>query len=202
MLTNRLVDSASRSAAEKLTQEQATSILYASLMNTLPENSALVNSPYPQAFASYGGNASIDAKSNTEGGIALKLKSKKISKNAYDQGLKSNTIAAISKGDTLCMTFWAKGKGKKDKLASFASFGIQQNKEPYDMGFSHSVDLSTDWKRYAFTAQSTENLDKDKAQLFFHYGNQKQTIELGPVFVFNLGANADAKNLKSAACTT
>lgn len=183
-------------------QQMEIAALYLDLIQDLPESAVLLNSPYPQALEVYGGaKAKIDNKSVIKGGRALRIKSGKVKRDAYAKGAKTATIDSISKGDTLCLIYWARSINAPEDnlLAAFASVGVQQSKKPYTRVMGKAVDLTYEWTPYSQKATATEDYAAADAEVYFHFGHLKQRFEIGPVYLFNLGKQI-AQGFESNAC--
>lgn len=174
--------------------------LYVDLMKDMPSTAKLINSPYPQSYTTYGAKSSIDTKSVIKGGRALRVRVKRTGKS-YDQGSYLKTIGDINQGDTLCLTFWARSINKPELniTSEFASLGVQQSAEPYRNLLEVSQSITAEWAMYSFKAEARETLKTGDAQIFMHYGHLKQRFEIGPTYLFNLGASVP-ENYKSNAC--
>ena len=187
--------------SEKI-QELEIAGLYVALMQDMPKSAQLANSPYVQAFTSYGSKTKIDDKSVIKGGKALRIKIKKSSKESYSKGSTTKTIVDINAGDTLCLTFWARSINAPEKnlTAEFSNLGVQQSSEPYEniMNIS-ALKLGYEWQQFAFKTVANESKKAGEAQVFFQYGHLAQRLEIGPTYLFNLGKNID-NDFKSNAC--
>jgi hypothetical protein len=183
-------------------QELEIAELYIALMQDMPESARLTNSPYPQAFTSYGSKTKIDEKSIIKGGRALRVKIKKASKKSYSKGSSNKTIEDINAGDTLCLTFWARSINAPEKnlTAEFSDLGVQESAEPYENIMNVSaIKLGYEWQQFAFKAIANKSKKAGEAQVFFQYGHLAQRLEIGPTYLFNLGKKIDS-DFKSNAC--
>lgn len=182
-------------------QELAIAGLYVDLMKDMPKATQLINSPYPQAFVTYGAKGKIDNKSIIKGGKALRVKVGRAGKNSYSKGANNKTIGDINRGDTLCLTFWARSINPPEDnlITEFANLGVQQASEPYHKLMDGSTRLSYEWKQYSFKSVSDQNRRAGDAEVFFHFGHLKQRFEIGPTYLFNLGQDI-APDFKSNAC--
>jgi len=189
------------SADDLKQQELEVAGLYVDLMKDMPAATQLINSPYPQAFVTFGAKGKIDHKSVIKGGKALRIKISRSGKRSYSKGTSNKTIGAINQGDTLCLTFWARSiNPPEDNLvAEFASLGVQQSSEPYRKLLEGSAQLTHDWRQYSFKATADQSYIAGDAQVFFHFGHLKQRFEIGPTYLFNLGADINPA-FKSNAC--
>ena len=174
--------------------------LYLDLMKDMPSTAKLINSPYPQSYTTYGAKSSIDTKSVIKGGRAMRVRVKRTGKS-YDQGSNLKTIGDINRGDTLCLTFWARGINKPELNISseFASLGVQQSAEPYRNLFEASQTITAEWTQYSYKAKALRSFKAGEAQIFMHYGHLKQRFEIGPSYLFNLGAKTPV-DFRSNAC--
>lgn len=183
-------------------QELEIAGLYVALMQDMPKSAQLANSPYVQAFTSYGSKTKIDDKSVIKGGKALRVKIRKGGKKPYSKGSTSKTIVDINAGDTLCLTFWARSINAPEKnlTAEFSNLGVQESSEPYEniMNIS-AVKLDYEWRQFAFKTLANKSQKAGGAQVFFQYGHLAQRLEIGPTYLFNLGKDVDS-DFKSNAC--
>ncbi len=192
----------SQSAGVTKVQEVETAGLYLSLMKDLPKSSVLLNSPYPQAIMVYGGaRGKIEDESLIKGGHALQIRTGKPKKEAHQRGANTKTVADIKQGDTLCLIYWARniGSPEKNETASLAAAGVQKSSAPYTTIMSQGHPLSYDWAPYVNKVESQDSIAAGEAEVFFHLGHKKQRIEIGPVYLFNLGKNIPL-DFQSNAC--
>ncbi len=199
LLIGTLAPTASANDEDERQRLEVTS-LYVDLMKDMPSTAKLINSPYPQSYTTYGAKSSIDTKSVIKGGRAMRVRVKRTGKS-YDQGSNLTTIGDINQGDILCLTFWARSINKPELniTSEFASLGVQKSAEPYRNLFEVSQTITAEWSMYSFKAEARESLKAGDAQIFMHYGHLKQRFEVGPTYLFNLGATVP-ENFRSNAC--
>jgi len=167
------------------------SFMYGNLVDELPAKAVLINRPYPFEYNVHGRiKPKFDLDSDIVGGVALKLNIKRASKLPSDQRVTASTIGSVSKGDVLCLTFWARAgqsNKKNPKDAEIASLGLRKTIEPFNAILERSADLTQQWQHFSMVFQSSESLDREQANIYFDVGNQKQKLEIGPAYLFNLG---------------
>ena len=171
-------------------------LLYIDLIEQIPDGATLLNAPYPHGYKTFGRTKpTFDFDSQIVGGVALKLNVKRPSKKVDKQGTTTPTIEEIRQGEIMCMTFWARAGQEKNasESAKIPSLGLQGVRKPYTKAFDKSVDLTKQWQHFAFAFHTNDNFQKGEAQIYFHYGNEKQSLEIGPVYLFNLGVGALSK---------
>ena len=174
--------------------------LYVELTKGLPQGAELVISAYPQMMSSYGAKSSLVDVPDIFGDKAMEVKVLKPKSQAYSIGLTTSTIAAIQRDDFLCLTFWARGivDGFSDEPAVLDGVGVQQSKKPYTTLMRNRIPIVREWRQYSLNTVAHTGFDAGKASVFMHLGQQKQHIQIGPVFLFNLGQSRPAG--KTPAC--
>ena len=179
------------------------SFMYGNLVDELPDKAVLINRPYPSEYSVHGRiKPKYDLDSDIVGGVALKLNVKRASKRVSDQRVTTATIGSINKGDVLCLTFWARAGQSKKKIPNdvvIASLGVRKTIEPFNTILARSADLTQQWQHFSLIFQSTESLDREQANVYFDVGSQKQRLELGPAYLFNLG-QVDLAQANGRAC--
>ncbi len=159
----------------------------------LPKDGDLLHPPYPGDLNSYGKlKASAIEDAEMPGGEALQVKVSRAGKNPWDAGVSGAIAGAISKGDAIVVVTYVKSK---DDGAFIADAGLQQNSEPYDAVFSEGINVSPSLKRVFISGIAERDYAAGEAGYFFQMAGQKQTLFLGPVFIFNLGQGVDVNTL-------
>ncbi len=155
------------------------------LRRLLPKDGDLIHPPFPEQLGHYGKiRARVFEDEAVPGGKALRVRVKRPGNNAWDAGISGAVAGAIAAGDALVMVFYvraAKGPG------TIAAAGLQLNSEPYTAIVSEPVAVSTELRRVVLSGTATQDFDAGQAGYFFQVAGQKQTLEFGPVFIFNLG---------------
>ena len=152
----------------------------------------LLMAPYADQLNSYGSaKAKVVKDKYVPDGKALEVKSRK-GKNPWDSGLSGPIAGEIKRGDTVIMSYWAKvvkGEG------FISNAGIQLNSEPYTPLATESAKLSSEWEQFFVSATATRDYKSSEAGYSMQVAGAKQTLRIGPVFVFNLGQNVDITKL-------
>lgn len=173
-------------------------VAYSKFVQMLPQNSQLIAQPYAEKLASYGKKAKsvVDTNSDAVGGKSLVVDVRK-SKHAYDAGVTLPIFDSIEKGDVIYMAFFAKAKRlpKSRDTILIPGVSVQQSSEPYASIFSHQVELTENWQTFVFAAKADKNRKAGSMQASFQIASDNQEIEFGPVFIFNVGKNADLASL-------
>lgn len=184
-----------------LAQDRAREIdlAYSKIVSSLPAEGQLLLAPYVTNYDHYGDAAGIKVVENSRaiGGQALQVRTKQKGTNPWDVGVVSAISGEFNSGDVLFMMFWARAAAlPKDKSFSVISnVGIQKASEPYSAIMSKTFNVNENWKTFAMAAKASTGYSHNETQVSFQLASDKHTIELGPVFVINLGPNIDIKTL-------
>jgi hypothetical protein len=95
----------------------------------------------------------------------------------------------IKAGDNLILAFWARlEKGPDGATTVTLPFsGVQMSGAPYSTLFSGPVELGPEWKMHEIKGKAAKDYRADTLRVAIHLATAKQTIDLGPVFLLNMG---------------
>lgn len=137
------------------------------------------------------------------GGAALQVTSPAASDAAHNIGVNVPLTAGFTPGQAVTVAFWARtvsadtpdGNGK-------LGLRLQLNEAPYS-GFGDSMlSIGPDWKMYEVKALATISVDPGKAVLGFQVAAAKQVVEIGQIFVLDMGMKAVAAAKAGGGATT
>lgn len=137
------------------------------------------------------------------GGAALQVTSPAASDAAHNIGVNVPLTAGFTPGQAVTVAFWARtvsadtpdGNGK-------LGLRLQLNEAPYS-GFGDSMlSIGPDWKMYEVKALSSISVDPGKAVLGFQVAAAKQVVEIGQIFVLDMGMKAVAAAKAGGGATT
>ncbi|MEN7342421.1 MAG: glycoside hydrolase family 5 protein [Pseudomonadota bacterium] len=146
--------------------------------------------PFPDQLTHYG-KLKKKAMQNAEvpGGEAIEVTVRRKGKNAWDAGLSGPLASALKAGDTLVMAYWARVVGGRDE-GVIANAGLQMNSEPYTpLSTMSSARVTDRWQRFVVTTTAHRDYAPGEAGYSLQLAGEKQTLQIGPVFVLNLGQN-------------
>jgi hypothetical protein len=153
--------------------------------------SKIVNDPgNPQVN---GAKASLRDDPKVQGGRALRIQVPKKGANPWDSTAESTLTMPVKAGDQLELIFWARlEKGDGGAASSSLAFaGIQINAAPYTSVVQQQpVDVGPEWKMVEIKGKADRNYPAGGLKVSIHLANAKQTIDLGPIVVLNLGPGA------------
>ena len=92
-------------------------------------------------------------------------------------------------GDKLLLAFWARlEKGEDGAATAILPFtGVQVSSPPYPSVFNEAVQVGRAWKLHQVKGTADKDYAAGSLGVSIHLANAKQTIDLGPVFVVNMG---------------
>lgn len=165
----------------------------------MPRVPSVLSYPAPDAWSVYG-MGPTPKLSVSEGGIgnkALRLKIKAATPNPWDIGVLASTRVDVSKGDVVVAAFWARNNAlKKDTDETLLPAHLQDANEPYAQFGTAKARLTSKWKVHYVYGTAPRNFKKGTMNLALHVGDKRQTLELGPVYLWSLGPGAiDAEDL-------
>lgn len=149
--------------------------------------SKIINDPSaPQVV---GAKSSIRNDANVQGGKALRIVVPAKGKNNWDAFASSPIQKPVRAGDNLVLAFWARlEKGDGGATSSTLPFtGVQVSSPPYPSLFNETVQVGPDWKLHQVKGKADKDHAAGTLGVSIHLANAKQTIDLGPVFVLNMG---------------
>ena len=149
--------------------------------------SRLINDPAaPQVN---GAKAKLVADAAVQGGKALRVGVAKKGQNNWDSVVESAISKPVKAGDKLVLAVEARLE-KGDSGATTAKIpyvAIQQKAAPYKGIVSGEVSVGTEWKLHQIEGRADKDYPADALKATVQLGNAKQTIDLGPIVVLNMG---------------
>ncbi len=151
----------------------------------------LINDPTTIDWAVYGNSKKpkqVDAK-ETPGQVAMRLQVVKKGVQKYDMGVNVPIIGTIKSGHLINVAFWARAD-KADTADGKGMIGVRinENKEPYAGFGDQDLKIGSEWYLYEVKMRADMDLKKGSAVAGFQLAGAKQTIEIGQVYVLDLGA--------------
>lgn len=150
----------------------------------------LINDPTAIDWQVYGNSKKpkrVDAK-QTPGQVAMQLKVVKKGAEKYDMGVNVPITGDIAADHLINVAFWARAT-KADTADGKGILGVRinENQEPYS-GFGNAdVKIGPEWYLHEVKMRADADYAKDKTVVGFQLAGAKQTIEIGQVYVLDLG---------------
>lgn len=147
-----------------------------------------INTPsIAYSFYGSGQSAKIARDTTVSGGQIYRVTVTK-GKNAYDAGASFSLIKPIAKGDRIVIAFW----GRAPKLADGATTplpfaGIIGPAPGFATVIGGAVQLDKDWKLRQLSGIASGDYGAGQASVTLHLAAENAVIELGPMFVLDMG---------------
>jgi endoglucanase len=150
-----------------------------------PKDGELIHPPFPDQLTTYGKvRANVVSDESMPGGQALKAKIRRAGENPWDSGVSGPIVGSIKAGDAIVLvTYVRTDKGTGEITAA----GLQSNKKPYTSEFSEPISVDENVRRIFISGIASRDFASGEAGYSFQLASQKQTLFIGPLFVFNLG---------------
>ena len=94
---------------------------------------------------------------------------------------------AISIGDLIVVAVWLRPEKLPEGDACQVNLRIEATEPPYSTPGEKQITITPDWQLYSFQAVADADYPAGKANIVIQYGNAKQVLLIGPVYVLNIG---------------
>ncbi len=164
-------------------------VSYSQAINSQEEDilSKAINYPGVNNFFVFGSaqtNQIIDDV-NVANGKAKRVTAQK-GANPWDAAGQIVTNKQILKGDNLVGVAYLKASDATIPNGK-VTMRIQLSGAPYT-GLVHKThNINSEWSMYSISVDADKDYNAGDISLAFHFASQKQTIDVGPVFIINMG---------------
>jgi hypothetical protein len=151
----------------------------------------VVNLPPPTAWRIDGlhDKPPVRKDPSVQGGKAVRVEVPGKGPNPWTVSAANPIEKPVKAGDTLILAFWARlVKGENGAAtATLPSNQIQLASAPYTPLFGGPVTIGPEWKMYELKGKADRDYAGRTLNVALHLATGKQTIDLGPVFVLDMG---------------
>lgn len=136
-----------------------------------------------------GAKAKLVNDPNAQGGKALRVTVAKKGANAWDSVVESAVKKPIKAGDQLILAFQARlhqGDGGAT-TGTLPYNAVQLSAAPYSSVVQGSADIGPEWELQEIKGKADKDHAAGTAKVTIHLGNAKQTVDLGPIVLLNMG---------------
>ena len=155
--------------------------------------SHVISVPNPRAYRVDGTQAGAQSQvrndASVQGGKALRVQVPGRSEQAWTTAVSVPINRAVHSGDHLVLAFWARLE-QGDNGATTASLpynAVQLSAAPYTAVFSGGVTVTPQWQMFEINGQANRDYPADSVNVAIHLATGHQTIDIGPVFVLDMG---------------
>ena len=124
-----------------------------------------------------------------QGGEALRVVVRNKGANPWDVAVETALTKPVKAGDQILFAFWARlEKGEGGATATTLPYNaVQQSAAPYTALFVGPAEIGPEWKLHEIRGRATADYAAGMLNATIHLAGAAQTVELGPLFVVNLG---------------
>lgn len=160
-------------------------------------NSKLINTP-DSNWSIYGpdqSNKRIE-KGGPKGYPAYEVSVSKTSTNAWDDGAVSTIPKPISAGDVVLVAVYLRNPALLDgKSETLPMVGATGASAPYPGIAGAPARITNQWQVYFASGKAPQSFAANGAQVTVHLASARHVIQLGPIKVYDLGADFDMRRL-------
>ena len=155
--------------------------------------SHVISVPNPRAYrvdgTQNGARGQVRNDSSVQGGKALRVDVPGRSEQAWTTAVSVPINRAIHNGDHLVLAFWARLEQGENgaTTASLPYNAVQLSAAPYSAVFSGGVTVTPRWQMFEINGQANRDYADGALNVAIHLATGRQTIDIGPVFVLNMG---------------
>jgi hypothetical protein len=130
------------------------------------------------------------------GGEAVRVTVSQKGANPWDAGALYQILKPIKTGDVIYFAVYLRAPELKDgETTAMPTIGVTQQDSPYTSIAVSDARIGKQWGVYYAAAKATAGYPRGKSRVSVQLASNKQVIDLGPVFVLNLGADYDIATL-------
>jgi hypothetical protein len=155
--------------------------------------SHVISVPNPRAYrvdgTQNGAQSQVRNDGSVQGGKALRVQVPARSAQTWDTAVSVPINRAVHAGDHLVLAFWARLE-QGDNGATSASLpynSVQLSAAPYTAVFSGPVTLTPTWQMFSIEGQANRDYAADSLNVSLHLATGHQIVDIGPVFVLDMG---------------
>lgn len=171
----------------------------ARIWQMLPRPSEMIRYPGADGLSYYGLNKEpkITTVERLPGGEALEVVVSKKGSNIYSAGVQATNQIRVSTGDVILAAVWMRATQLPEGLSQTAvPIALQEAKDPYDTWAIEQANVGAGWRLYFVHGTAPEKYKKGRMMLSLQMGGAKHTIEVGPVYLMNMGeGDVDSSSL-------
>lgn len=128
------------------------------------------------------------------GGTALRVRVSGRGANPWDVQATSPLGGDIAAGDVVLLMFYARAEQPAEG-GSQLPVRLQLSGAPYTSMVDGVKQLDGEWRQHCLWTVARQDFRGDLTNVSLHLATARQVVDLGPVFVFNLGPNYDQARL-------
>ncbi|MDI7774169.1 hypothetical protein [Asticcacaulis sp. EMRT-3] len=145
----------------------------------------LINNPNPASLVIYGPQTNKKIKdASVQGGAAIEVKATGVGES-YAAAAQTSLDKPIKAGDQIECDIFLKAK-RDDGQPAVLHSRVQINEAPYtNVGAEADFNVTGQWALYTLKTTADKDYAAGKLVFVVHLNSAKQTVDIGPAFVFN-----------------
>jgi hypothetical protein len=147
----------------------------------------IINDPGAPQVQGASGRLRDDAA--VQGGKALRVVVRGKGANPWDVAVETALTKPVKAGDQLLFAFWARlEKGEGGATTTTLPYNaVQVSAAPYTTLFTGPAEIGPEWKMDEVRGKADADHAAGTLKATIHLATAAQTVDLGPIFVVNLG---------------
>ena len=130
------------------------------------------------------------------GGVFVRIDVSQKGGHPWDVGGGYPILKPIKAGDVIFFAIYARAPNLKNgETALLPQIGVGQNGSPYTPIAIADKQITNQWAVYYVSGKATSAWHRDESHVAMQLAADKQVIDLGPVFVLDLGPDYDINTL-------
>ena len=159
----------------------------------------VVNIPSPKSWSVLGllHNPEEVKDERVQGGIGMRIAVPGKSTNPWDVAARVSVVKPVQKGDVVLLAFWARAEvpAEGQSTAILPGIRVEESAPPYTPLAQDSADVTGTWAMYYASGVAARDYSPGTLVVAIHLAAARQTVDLGPVFVVDLGPDYDKAKL-------
>ncbi|HEY0281501.1 MAG TPA: hypothetical protein VGC27_02630 [Rhizomicrobium sp.] len=158
----------------------------------------VVNVPSPTSWTALGLAQPKQLEDDkVQGGMAMRFAVPGKGVNPWDVTARSAIIKPVKSGDVVLLAFWARAEvpAEGQQTAILPGIRIEETVAPYLALAQDAANVTGTWAMYYASGVATKDYKPGSLTVTLHLAAAKQTVDLGPVFVVDLGPDYDRSKL-------
>lgn len=151
----------------------------------------IISVPVPSAYRVDGLREKPKVRSDSEvqGGKALRVEVPGKAANPWAIAVAVPIKKPVKAGDKLVLAFWARlEQGENGATSTTLPYNaVQLASAPYTALFGGPVTIDSKWKLQQVEGRANADHAADTLNVSIHLATAKQTVDIGPVFVLDMG---------------
>ena len=149
----------------------------------------IINAPGAANHRVDGTKGKVRNDEAVQGGKALRIAVPGKSDQPWSISVSSSIEKPVKAGDRLVLAFWARlEKGEGGATTAVLPYNaVQLSAAPYSALFHGPATITPEWKMHEVKGRADKDYAAGTLNVAIHLATAKQTVDVGPIFVLNMG---------------